>query len=295
MTAAFGSAFSCPRCGISWPRCEASPTCWRNRATAERHRPAARRRPELLEEDEVVALWRVVLQAVVLRQESDQLGRRPVVSQRRRVGALVRQHVAEERRADAAALAALVHVEVEDAERRDLAVLGVGLAPHEELLGPHLEQASHSATCADREVEAEVAGAHAAEARDRLAQPLRHHRALAHRVQNVPNGVHVVGRAIKRRQRGASEQQEARARHAAGQRQLFRNVWHGEAAAGSVGAAMEVAARAAASGEQEVASALRLKPNALRWFLTTPSPAANPRRHEPHLITSLIRIQLRKN
>ena len=189
------------------------PRCWL--------RARLGRRPKLVEEHKVVGLRVVALQAVVLGQKAHQLRRRAVVAEHRRRCVLLLQHVIEEYGADARALAALVHVKVEHAQRRHLRIVCVGLAPHEELLGADLEQAPRKAVRRHGQVEPLVRAArHRAVARDRLAQALCSHRPLAQRVDHPSQRV-LLG-AAEALERRARDEQDARLRgHAARQEQLL--------------------------------------------------------------------------
>eukprot|EP00955_Chlamydomonas_euryale_P044516 352908-Chlamydomonas_euryale.AAC.11 len=110
-------------CGAATGACAA--------ATASRPhaRPAGGKRvEELVKHDVVVVLRRVPPQAVVFFQERDKLGRWAVVREQRRLHALVRKHGLEQLPSDALSLQALVHIEVEHAQRHGLNERVVGLA-----------------------------------------------------------------------------------------------------------------------------------------------------------------------
>ena len=87
-------------------------------------------------------LWNGVGEAVVLPEESEQLGAGPVDGHEGGVEALVGEHELEDPLAAARPLAGLVDVEVEDAVRGHLVLLPAAVQ-EEQVLLPNLEHKRH--------------------------------------------------------------------------------------------------------------------------------------------------------
>mmetsp|Transcript_117125 Transcript_117125/g.363994 ORF Transcript_117125/g.363994 Transcript_117125/m.363994 type:complete len:328 (-) Transcript_117125:3-986(-) len=179
------------------------PSCFAAAGASADQRPAAARCSLALavlevavEDHKVVALRPVLAQPEVLLEEGEELRRGPVVAQVGRHSALASEHRVEEPPAEARALALLVNVEVQGAQRLDLAesVLHIDEGAlvhrgrrHEEALRAHLQEAQGRPPVHEQ-VDPVVPEPRRGAVRHRLPQALRRGRAPAELLQHAAEG-----------------------------------------------------------------------------------------------------------